>query len=122
MAVDSQVFTLDEFYTYVDWPYALPDFQREYIWDDAVKKLLDDIQKYMDTPKLDQHFIGSIVLQNRDTKVKISPLDIMEALEEWKVVKTMVQKLIKISQFHKYKVFETGRNERYLSNLKIVTS
>ena len=78
--MDSQVFTLDEFYTYVDWPYALPDFQREYIWDDAVKKLLDDIQKYMDTPKLDQHFIGSIVLQNRDTKVKISPLDIMEAL------------------------------------------
>ena len=82
VAVDSQVFTLNDFYTFVDWPFALPDFQREYIWDDAVKKLLDDIQKYMDTPKLDQHFIGSIVLQNRDTKVKISPLDIKEALEK----------------------------------------
>lgn len=80
MAVDSQVFTLDEFYTYVDWPFALPVFQREYIWDDSVKKLLDDIQKYLQTPKLDQHFIGSIVLQNRDKKVKISPLDIKEAL------------------------------------------
>ena len=61
------------------WTYTVPLFQRPYVWDSARwEPLWDDVARvaedaYRGTGKVRPHFLGSVVLQLRDTKITEGP-------------------------------------------------
>ena len=62
-----------------EWTYTVPLFQRPYVWDSARwEPLWEDVVRVADEacrglPKVRPHFLGSVVLQQRQTKITEGP-------------------------------------------------
>jgi hypothetical protein len=62
-----------------EWTYTVPLFQRPYVWDkERWEPLWDDVARVADEacrglPKVRPHFLGSVVLQQRQTKITEGP-------------------------------------------------